>query len=99
MPVVDADWPQWQGPNRDNISTETGLAKEWPADGPTMLWSAEGIGEGYSTVAVANGRIYATGMVEDQGRLTCFDLDGKQLWQDSGSLFVPTVNFLRKNSI
>ena len=102
MPVVDADWPQWQGPNRDNISTETGLAKEWPADGPTMLWSAEGIGEGYSTVAVANGRIYTTGMVEDQGRLTCFDLDGKQLWRSDygpewkrsspGTRCTPTVN-------
>src|SRR5438093_849653 len=28
-----ADWPQWQGPNRDNVSKETGLLKTWPKDG------------------------------------------------------------------
>src|SRR5690606_13485432 len=79
--TLKQDWPQWQGPNRDNISTETGLAKEWPADGPKMLWSANGIGHGYSSVAVADGRIYITGMVEKNGFLTCFDMDGNQLWQ------------------
>ena len=80
-PATDADWPQWQGPKRDNISTETGLAKQWPEDGPKMLWSAEGIGHGYSTVAIADGKIYTTGMIDETGLLTCFDLDGNQLWQ------------------
>ena len=80
MPTAGADWPQWQGPNRDNISTETGLLKQWPEDGPTMLWSADGIGHGYSSPAISGGKIYMTGMIEDEGRLTCFDLSGNQLW-------------------
>ncbi len=102
IPVTDADWPQWQGPNRDNISIETGLAKEWPAEGPKMLWSAEGIGQGYSTVAIADEKIYTTGMVEDAGVLTCIDADGKELWQAGygpewkrnfpGARCTPTVN-------
>jgi outer membrane protein assembly factor BamB len=75
------DWPQWQGPNRDNISDETGLAKEWPADGPKMCWSANGIGHGYSSAAIADGRIYTTGMVGEAGFLTCLDMDGKHVWQ------------------
>src|SRR5437588_13018420 len=33
-----ADWPQWRGPNRDGISHESGLVKEWPADGPKAVW-------------------------------------------------------------
>ena len=48
----DAFWPQFHGPNRNNISTETGLLKRWPTDGPTLLWTARGIGQGcvfYST--------------------------------------------------
>ena len=32
---VGADWPQWRGPNRDGISKETGLLKQWPEAGPT----------------------------------------------------------------
>jgi hypothetical protein len=78
--ALGADWPQWQGPNRDNISTETGLLKKWPEAGPTMLWSADGIGHGYSSPAITDGKIYITGAIENEGQLTCFDLDGNKLW-------------------
>lgn len=76
------DWPQWQGRNRDNISLETGLAKQWPEQGPTMLWSAEGIGHGFSSVSIADGKIYITGMTaEGNGLLSCLDMNGSRLWQ------------------
>lgn len=48
-----------------------------------MLWSAEGIGFGYSSVAVAGGKIYTTGMIDNNGILTCLDMDGNQLWQSN----------------
>ena len=75
------NWAQWHGPNRDNISTETGLMKQWPEGGPEMLWSIEGIGTGYSTVSISDGFIYATGMIDKQGMLSKIDLDGKLVWQ------------------
>ncbi|HOM76091.1 MAG TPA: PQQ-binding-like beta-propeller repeat protein [Anaerohalosphaeraceae bacterium] len=80
VPAENPQWPQWQGPNRDNLSSETGLLKQWPAEGPKMLWAAEGIGEGYSSPTIAEGRIYITGMKDNEGFLTCLDMDGKQLW-------------------
>ena len=49
-----ADWPQWRGPNRDGISRETGLLAAWPAGGPKQAWKATGLGEGYSSFAVAD---------------------------------------------
>jgi outer membrane protein assembly factor BamB len=52
------DWPQWRGPNRDGISKETGLSKEWPEGGPRLLWQAKDLGEGYSTPAVVGNRLY-----------------------------------------
>jgi len=52
------DWPQWRGPNRDGISQETGLLKEWPKEGPRLLWKTEDIGRGYSTPAVVGDRLY-----------------------------------------
>jgi outer membrane protein assembly factor BamB len=52
-----ADWPQWRGPNRDGLSAETGLLTDWPAGGPRVLWKRV-IGRGFSSVAVANGRLY-----------------------------------------
>src|SRR5262249_24963031 len=52
------DWPQWRGPNRDGTSKETRLLKEWPKDGPRLLWQLKDLGSGYATPSVAGGRIY-----------------------------------------
>ena len=70
---------QWRGENRDGIYRETGLLKEWPADGPELLWKFEGLGEGHTSVAIAGGKIYATGMHGDVLVLYVFDMDGKLL--------------------
>ena len=75
------DWPQWRGPNRDGISQETGLPQSWPEEGPPLAFRVEGLGDGYSTVAIADGRIHTLGMVS--GREWVFAHDaatGKSLW-------------------
>ncbi len=53
-----ADWPQWRGPHRDGISAETGLARQWPKNGPRLMWQVKDLGEGYATPAIAGGRLY-----------------------------------------
>ncbi len=55
------DWPQWRGPDRTGISKETGLLKAWPEGGPKLVWKTGGLGGGYSTPAVAGGKIYVLG--------------------------------------
>ena len=70
---------QWRGENRDGVYNETGLLKEWPADGPTLLWTFEGLGEGHTSVAIANGKLYATGLHDDRLILYVFDMTGKLL--------------------
>jgi hypothetical protein len=52
------DWPQWQGPDRNAISKETGLVKQWPKEGPPLAWKITGLGGGDSAPAIAAGRIY-----------------------------------------
>src|SRR5262249_48122266 len=47
------DWPGWRGADRSGVSPEKGLLKEWPKEGPKLLWKASGIGAGYSSPAVA----------------------------------------------
>ncbi len=76
-----ADWPQWRGPNRDGLSADTGLLKAWPEGGPKLIWKAEGIGVGYSAVAVANGRIFTLGDQKDSSYIVALDLQGKELWR------------------
>lgn len=70
---------QWRGTDRSGIYNETGLLKSWPAEGPTMLWHYDQLGEGYSSVAIANGKIYITGAIDGQGTLFVFDMNGKPL--------------------
>ncbi|HOM60676.1 MAG TPA: PQQ-like beta-propeller repeat protein [Anaerohalosphaeraceae bacterium] len=77
---VTTDWPFWQGPDRNNRSPETGLLKQWPAEGPQLLWTANDLGDGYSSAAAAQQKIYVTGMKEKRGVLTCLDWDGNRLW-------------------
>jgi outer membrane protein assembly factor BamB len=74
-------WPQFHGPNRDNISTEKGLLKKWPEAGPALLWTAKGLGHGYSTVSIASGIIYTAGSIEKETIITALNMDGKVLWQ------------------
>ncbi|HLW77182.1 MAG TPA: hypothetical protein VKS01_09350, partial [Bryobacteraceae bacterium] len=52
LAAAAADWPQWRGPNRDGISSETGLLPSWPPNGPPVIWKASGLGEGYSSLAI-----------------------------------------------
>lgn len=70
---------QWRGEKRDGTYKETGLLKQWPAEGPQMLWSYNGLGEGYTSVAVAGDKIYATGMTDSIGYLFVLDTKGKLL--------------------
>ena len=60
---------QFRGPLRNGIYNETNLLKEWPADGPKLLWKAEGIGNGYSSPIVSGGRIFVTGEIDSMGYL------------------------------
>jgi len=76
------DWPQWRGPNRDGLSPETGLLQSWPAGGPPLVWKATGLGNGYSTVAVHQGRIFTLGAARDIEYLIALDAaSGKELWR------------------
>jgi outer membrane protein assembly factor BamB len=77
----EANWPQWRGPNRDGVSKETGLQKQWPAQGPSLVWKAAGAGRGYSSFSIANGRLYTMGLRGDREFVIAFDLaNGEEVW-------------------
>ncbi|MCX6241706.1 MAG: PQQ-binding-like beta-propeller repeat protein, partial [Bacteroidetes bacterium] len=72
---------QWRGPDRSGVYNETSLLKEWPAEGPALLWSAEGIGKGYSSAVSDGNAVYVTGMKDSTDILTALSPEGKILWQ------------------
>jgi outer membrane protein assembly factor BamB len=77
-----ANWPGWRGANRDGKSTDTGLLKAWPEGGPKKLWTCDQLGEGYSSVAVADGVIYATGLKDKKLHLLAILAgDGTVVWE------------------
>lgn len=76
------DWPQWRGPRRDGVSQEKGLLKEWPKEGPRLLWQATDIGDGYATPVVVGDRLY---LLSNRGLDNEFVQalsvqDGRQVW-------------------
>jgi len=75
------NWPQFRGPSRNGVSAETGLLQSWPAAGPAKLWSVPGLGTGFSSVSIANGRILTMGDRRDGQYVIALDEEtGKQLW-------------------
>src|SRR4051794_28191941 len=96
-----AYWPQWRGPARDDVSQDKGLMKEWPEGGPPLAWTGTGLGDGYSSVVIDNGRIYTAGDRKDYEYLVCLDdRSGREIWskrigerwKDGGSRSTPTTD-------
>jgi outer membrane protein assembly factor BamB len=78
--VLAADWPGWLGPKRDGASGETGLLTTWPSTGPKVLWQAKG-GDGYSSIAVADGKAITLVQRDGQEFVVAFDaVKGGELW-------------------
>jgi outer membrane protein assembly factor BamB len=100
--AVSGEWPQFHGPNLDNISSETGLLKTWPSGGPERIWTVEGVGTGFSSAAIADGLIYTAGNRGGDTTITALDLNGQLQWQKPngpaytsshrGTRGTPTVN-------
>jgi WD40 repeat protein len=81
IPAVAGHWTQWRGPNRDNVSTDTGLLKQWPVAGPPLLWRLKGLGDGISPVSIAGGRIFALSQYEGTEFVRAIDeRSGEELW-------------------
>jgi hypothetical protein len=79
-------WPTFRGAERTAVAPDTGLLTEWPEGGPPLVWKAVGAGRGYSSLAIAGGRIYTLGdgpstAADDDEYLVCFSQsDGRPLW-------------------
>jgi outer membrane protein assembly factor BamB len=92
---------QFRGENRDGIFQETNLLKEWPAGGPALLWSYDGIGNGFGTPVVTDDRIFVDGEIDSVAYLFALDLKGRLIYKRSygkewmasfkGSRSAPTV--------
>ncbi len=79
--AASSDWSQWRGPNRDGLSAETALLKQWPKDGPPLLWKATGLGAGFSGVSIAGQRIFSMGDQTNGSHVLALNrADGKILW-------------------
>src|SRR5262245_5541230 len=79
------DWPQWQGPNRTGLSSETGLLAEWPSSGPPRIWRVSTLGAGYGSVAVQGERVFVQGSTSSGGKQQSTvhvlnRVDGKNVW-------------------
>ncbi len=75
------DWPQWQGPDRNGLSKESGLLSQWPAAGPQVLWTNSAVGIGYGSIAVKGDRIFVQGSNRKQSLVHSLNrADGKPVW-------------------
>lgn len=76
-----ADWPQWRGPNRDGKLVGAGVQLDFSKHAPKLQWSIEGMGRGYASLAVVDGKLYTTGNLDSGQAVICIDLaTHERLW-------------------
>jgi outer membrane protein assembly factor BamB len=81
VPAGGADWPQWRGPDRTDVSQETGLLKSWPKQGPALLWTFPDAGVGYSGPAIVGDRLFTMGARGETEYVLALDAQtGKEVW-------------------
>ncbi len=82
-------WPGFLGPDLQNRSADKNLLATWPVDGPGLLWTARNLGEGYSSVSIAEGKLFSMGTRQGREVVLAFDLQtGRELWAvNSGAVF------------
>lgn len=95
------DWPQWRGPNRDAVWSETNVLQIFPTNGLKVRWRAP-VGFGYSSPVVAQGRVFVTdsqlAKPKARDRVLCFDeVTGKSLWTFSHDVAFPEWAFTPAN--
>lgn len=92
---------EWRGPNRCGVYNENGLMKQWPVDGPQLLWAIDSTGRGYGSPVIAEDQLYITGEKDSTAYLYAYNLKGQLLWKSAcgnewvknfpGSRSTPTV--------
>src|SRR5580692_2956388 len=79
--VMAGDWPEFRGPHRDGLCSETGLLQEWPKNGPPKVWTAKNLGLGFGTPSVAAGKIFGLGTRDGKDGIWALkEADGSELW-------------------
>jgi outer membrane protein assembly factor BamB len=72
---------QWRGANRTGFYHESGLLKNWPEAGPSLLWKFDGLGNGYGSPVITRDIIYVNGEIDTVSYLFALGRTGKFLWK------------------
>lgn len=75
----EPEWTEWKGPNRDGKSFSTGLLDHWPKAGPTLLWKAAGLGEGYSNFAFYDDKMFTEGDFDGECYVIAMDRENGRI--------------------
>jgi len=79
LAFAEEGWTQFRGPDRQNRSSDTGLLTSWPEEGPKLLWTARGLGDGFSTISIADGVIYTMGNHEGSEQILALNADSGEI--------------------
>lgn len=72
---------KWRGPDGNGVYPDKNLLKEWPEEGPEILWTFENLGVGYSSPVFAHNRIFINGMEDETGYIYALSKKGILLWK------------------
>lgn len=72
---------QWRGPNRDGIYPAKDLLKEWPENGPELIWKYDDLGCGYASAAVLSDKVITIATLDSLSYVIAFNHQGDVLYK------------------
>lgn len=94
-----AEWPRFHGKAGEGnlFPNEKGLLRQWPADGPKLLWEVKGLGQGYASVTISGDLLFTAGSFEKRAVVQARKLsDGELVWkQDCGEDWAGHFEYVR----
>ena len=102
--LLAADWPEYRGAGRDGHATGEKLLERWQDEGPRELWRVRVGEDGYSSMTVAEGRVFTMVGTAGTEMVVAHDATtGRRLWnanvdhnrpdgQGAGPRATPTVD-------
>jgi outer membrane protein assembly factor BamB len=86
LEIAHTDWPQFRGPNRDGIVTDSPIRSDWKSNPPRLLWKHP-LGKGWSSFAIVDRFAFTQEQRGEEECVVCYDIEtGKHVWTHSDKM-------------
>lgn len=79
--LLASDWPQFLGPHRNGVVSDTGIRNSWQGDLPRVVWKVALTDDGYAGPASADGMVFIVDHRDEDDVVRALTLaEAEEMW-------------------